>query len=222
MRMAYPVLYLPFHLIQSALGRKAEAKLRSRSSGERRQGRSRRICREEACLPGLVGSLLSRVGGRASPHRAKSVSPSAQKEVLVAAHAAGCVQTGAMPHAITSDTRFVHSTDEVPRRRDPRAGSVTASYKKNAKGEPHALAPGTRSHWPRLQGCQQIQSSSALRRDERCNRCSFVRLVFDMEKVSPAAAASTWPAGTSSWQPASLLRNVSQHEPQNGRTNPLR
>ena len=220
MRMALPMLHLPFHLIQSALGQKVEAKPRSRSPWERRQGRPARVCREEACLPGRMGSRLSCVGGRASPLRAKSVLPAPQQGVLGAAHAGGGVQTGAMLHAITLDTRFVHSTDEVPQRRvAPRP--VTASYKKNSKGQPYALGPGTRSHWPRLQGCQQIQSSPALP-DERCNRYQSVRPVFDTEKVSLTAAAPTWPARTSSWKPVSLLRNVSQHERPHGWANPLR
>ena len=220
MRVAYPVLYLPFHLIQSALGQKAGAKPGSWSLRECCQRRPAMACGEEACLPGRMGSRLSRVGGRASPHRAKSVSLSARKGVPGAAHAVGCAQTGAMLHAITSDARFVHSTDEVPRRRAaPRP--ATASYKKNTKGEPHAPEPGTRSHWPRPQGCQQIQSSPA-QPDERSNCYQFLRRGFDMEKVSLAAAATTWPAGTSSRQPAFPLRNVSQHGSQNGGTNPLR
>jgi hypothetical protein len=221
MRMAYPMLYLPLHLIQSALGQKVEAKPRGLSPWERRQGRSVMICREEASLPGRMGSRFSRVGGRASPLRAKSVSLSAQKGVLDAAHAVGCAQTGAMLHAITYDTRFVPSTDEVPQRRAaPRP--VTASYKKNSKGEPHALVPGTRSHWPRFQGCQQIQSSPAPSRDERCNRYQFLRPVFDTGKVSSTAPATKWPARTSSWKPVSMLRNVPQHEVLHGGTNPLR
>jgi hypothetical protein len=221
MRMAYPVLYLPFHLIQSALGQKVEAKPGSPSPWERRQRRPAMACGEEASLAGRMGSRFSRVGGRASPLRAKSVSPSSQKGVLGAAYAVGGVQTGAMSHAITSGAQFVHSTDEVPRRRAaPRP--ATASYKKNSKGKPHALVPGTRSHWPRFQGCQQIQSSPAPWRDERCNRYQFVCHGFDTEKVSLTAAATKWPDGTSSRQPVFLLRNVSQHESQNRGTNPLR
>jgi hypothetical protein len=221
MRMAYPVLYLPLHLIQSALGQKVEAKPRGQTFRERRQGRSARICREVACLPGRAGSRLSRAVGRASPLRAKSVSLSAQKGVLAVAYAVSCVQIGAVLHAITSDVRLVHSTDEVPRRQvAPRP--VSASYKKDSKGKPYALVPGTRSHWPRFQGCQQIQSSPAPSRDERCNRYQFLCQVFDMEKVSPTAAATKWPDRTSSGQPVLPLRNVSQHEPQNRGTNPLR
>lgn len=219
--MAYPVLYLPFHLIRSALGQKVEAEPRSQCPWECCQGRPAMACREEACLPAPMGSRLSRVGGRASPPLAKSVSPSAQKGVLDAVHAVSCGQTGAMLHAITFDIRFVHSTDEVPRRLVPRAGSVTASHKKNSKGKPHAPVPGTRSHWPRLQGSQQIQSSPVLP-DERCNRYQSVRSVFDTGKVSSTAAATKWPARTSSWKPVLMLRNVPQHERQNGWTNPLR
>lgn len=211
MRVALPVLYLPFRLIQPALGQKVEAKPGRSTPRERRQRRTAMACDEEASLPGPMGSRLSRVGGRASPLQAKPVSPSTQKGILGAAYAVGCAQTGAMSHAITSDTRFVHSTDEVPRRRvAPRP--VTASYKTNSKGEPHASVPGTRSQWPRLQGCQQIQSSPASARDERCNRNRLVGMGFGTEKVSVAAAATKWPARTSSWQPAFRLRNVSQHE----------
>jgi hypothetical protein len=221
MRMAYPVLYLPFHLIRSAPGQKAEAKPGRPYPRERRQGKSAMTCCEEARLAGRMGSRLSRVGGRASPHRAKSVLPSPQKGVLDAVQAVDCAQTGMMQHAITFDTRFDHSTDEVPRRRVPRAGPVTASYKKNSKGKPHASVPGTRSHWPRLQGCQQIQSSPVFR-DERRNRYQFVRSGFDTGKVSSTAAATKWPARTSSWKPVFTLRNAPQHESQNGGTNPLR
>jgi hypothetical protein len=221
MKVAYPVLYLPFHLIQSALGRKVEAKPGWPSPWERRQGRPARACREEARLAGRMGSRLSRVGGRASPHRAKSVALSAQNAFLATAAAVGGAQTGIMLHAITYDIRFVHSTDEVPRRQAA-PQPVTASYKKKTKGKPHAPVPGTRSHWPRLQGCQQSQSSPAPSRDERCNRYQFVRQGFDMAKVSLAAAATKWPDGTSSRQPAVPLRNVAQHEPRSGGTNPLR
>ncbi len=214
MRMAYPVLSFPFHLIQSALGQKVEAKPGSRCPRERSQRSSAMICDEEACLPARMGSRLSRVGGRASPHRVKSVSSSAQKRILDAAFAVSCGQTGIMLHAVTFDTRFVHSTDEVPQRWVAYR-PITASYKKNTKGKPHALVPGTRSHWPRFQGCQQIQSSPALR-DERCNHYQFLRQVFDTEKVSSTAAATKWPVGTSSQQPVLMLRNVSQHKHQNG------
>ena len=221
MRMAYPVLYLPFHLIQSALGQKAEVKPGRSSPRERCQRRSAMACGEEADLPGLMGSRLSRDGGRASPHRAKSVSFSPRKRVLGVAHAGGSVQTGAMRHAITWDTQFVHATDEVPRRRVA-LRPVTASYKMNSKGKPHAPVPGTRSHWPRFQGCQQIQSSSAPSRNERCNRYQLFCQSFDTGKVSLAAAATKWPDGTSSRQPAVPLRNVSQHKVPDRATNPLR
>jgi hypothetical protein len=221
MRVAYPVLYLPFHLIQSALGQKVEAKPGSRSPRERRQRRPAMACGEEARLAGRLGSHLSRVGGRASLLRAKSVALSAQNELLATAAAVTCGPTGAMLHAITSDIRFIHSTDEVPRRRAaPR--SVTASHKKNSKSKPHALAPGTRSHWPRLQGCQQSQSSPAPSRDERRNRYQSVGPDSDTEKASLAAAATKWPDGTSSRQPAFPLRNVSQHGTRHRGTNPLR
>jgi hypothetical protein len=221
MRMAYPVLYLPFHLIQSALGQKVEAKPERRSFRERRQRRPAMACGEEARLAGRLGSHLSRIGGRASPLRAKSVALSAQNELLATVAAVTCGPTDAMLHAITSDTRFVHSTDEVPRHRAaPR--SVTASYKKNSKGKPHAPGPGTRSHWPRLQGCQQNQSSPAPSRDERHNRYQFVGQESDTKKASLAAAATKWPDGTSSRQPAFPLRNVSQHGFRHRWTNPLR
>jgi hypothetical protein len=207
MKVAYPVLYLPFHLIQSALGQKDEAKPRWPSPRERRQGRPARACREEARLAGRMGSHLSRVGGRASPLRAKSVALSAQNELLATAAAVTCGSTGAMLHAITSDVRFVHSTDEVPRRQAaPRP--VTASYKKKTKGKPHASVPGTRSHWPRFQGCQQIQSSFASRRNERCNHHRRLCSVFVMEKVSLAAAATKWPGGTSNRQPVPAKKHL--------------
>jgi len=221
MRMAYPVLYLPFHLIQSALGQKAEAKPGSSSPWERGQRRSAMACDGEASLAGLMGSRLSRVGGRASPLKAKSVSSSPRKRVLGVARAVGSVQTGAVWHAITLDIQFVHATDEVPRRRVV-LRPVTASYKMNSKGKPHAPVPGTRSHWPRFQGCQQIQSSSAPLRDERCNRYQWLCLGLDMKKVSLAAAATKWPDGTSSRQPAVPLRNVSQDQAHHRATNPLR
>jgi hypothetical protein len=221
MRTAYPVLYLSFHLIQSALGQKAEAKPGSPSPWERCQRRPAMACGEEASSSGLAGSRLSRVGGRASPLWAKSVSSSPRKRVLGVAHAGGSVQTGAMLHVITLDTQFVPSTDEVPRRRAV-LRPVTASYKMNSKGKPHAPVPGTRSHWPRFQGCQQSQSSSAPSRNERCNRYQLPCQGLDTEKVSLAAAATKWPDGTSSRQPAVLLRNVSQHEARDRATNPPR
>lgn len=221
MRMAFPVLYLPFHLIQSALGQKVEAKPGSPFPRERRQGRAARAGREVACLAGRMGSRSSRAGGRASPHRAKSASRSAQSGFLVAAHAVGCAQSVAMLHAITLDRWLVRFTDEVPRRQAaPR--SVRASYKMITKGKPHAPVPGTRSRWPRFRGCQQIQSSLALRPDQRCNRYRRFAAVFVMEKVSLAAAATKWPDGTSSRQPVVPLRNISQHGRCLRPANPLR
>ena len=72
-------------------------------------------------------------------------------------HAVSGSQIDSVRHAIMSGEWCSNLTDEVLRRLDP-PGRVTVGYKSYTKGQPEALVTGTRSHWPRLKGCQQRQS----------------------------------------------------------------
>src|SRR5450759_2532692 len=72
MRMAYDMLYLPIHLIRSALGQKVEAKPMGSSPRERCQGRAVMSDREVAGLAGVMGLPMGLNSGRVSPFRTKS------------------------------------------------------------------------------------------------------------------------------------------------------
>ena len=106
-------------------------------------------------------------------------------------------------HAITSDTRLLHITGEVPP--CPVKTQVIAGYKAT-KGQLHARAAVTVSCRHRPQGYQQRQSSP-LTQDERQNHKQPVRAPVT-RIVSPRLTATKWPAGTSSRQPLGTLRNI--------------
>jgi len=158
-------------------------------------------------------------GGRASVASAKSVFPPQWGRFLAVAAIAVTDSQSAGSSATRCHARHkcVHTTGEVLRRLFP-CGTVTASYKQAVKGLPDASAAGTRSHRPCPWGCQQNQSSPATR-DERGYRSRSVKPLV-VGKVSPTAAATKWPAGTSSRQPVASLRNVRSHDLRPTRTKP--
>lgn len=184
--------------------------------GERRQGGPETGRREEAGFHGLAGWRFGWRRGRASRARAKSVLPAPLREDPAAVKTVTSSQSTLVRPAIMSGIQCVHTTGEVPRRLYP-PGKVTASYKQAVKGSPDALATGTASYRPCPWGCQQSQSSPATR-DQRQNRSRPVKLGLVYGKVSPSVAATKWPAGTSSRQPAGLLRNVPRYEARSIRT----
>lgn len=190
-----------YPLIQSALGGYRDAKLRG-SLGECRQCGSAMSRNEEARVPGRMGLRLGRVGGRASPHWAKTVDSASLGKPPALAYAVSVGRSDPVKHAITLGAWLGHITDEVPRRLPPWAG-VTAGYKQLVKGQRDAPVAGTVSYRPRLQGCQQRHSSPdpPAGWDERLNRTQSVSAPVT-RIVSVAAQATKWPAGTSSRQPA--------------------
>ena len=216
--MATELLILPLHLIQSALGQKVEAKPRVSYSRERSQDRVARRGREVACLPGVMGSHLGRSCGRETPSLSKSVLSASFVTGRAAVYAvSGALMTLVLP-AITSRTRNVPLTDEIPRRPLPSWSGVSLAYKSDTKGPADAPVTGRASPQPRLQGCRQRQSrgarpgrfgGQALCSERQNLRVPCGPLRF-MGPVSPAIAATKWPGGTSSCQLAGWLRNSPQ------------
>lgn len=209
------MLTLPDHLIVSAHNQSVETKPWG-NPGERSQDGPAMDHREEARLHGRIGWRLGRNGGRAPVASAKSVLPAPIGEDPAVAQAVTDSQPILVLHAVMSGTQRVHTTGEVPRRLFL-PGRVTASYKQAVKGSPEASAAETKSHRLCPWGCQQRQSSPPTR-DERQNRSWSVNPFLVFGKVSPTAAATTWPAGTSSWQPVGSLRNILCHEDRSTRT----
>src|SRR5206468_11322632 len=209
MRMASDVLIQHLHLIQSVLGQKVEAKPRGSSPRESSQGRAVMPGLEVACLPGRMGLPLGRSRERVSPCRAKFVLSGHFQTGLVCAYAVSAAPMTPVLQAITFCTWFVRFTDEVPRRLGL-SGQVTASYKSDTKGLPHASVTRTGSPRPCLRGCQQRQSRGAPLRlaggacSERQNLRVPRGLFWFMGPVSPAIAATKWPGGTSSRHLAGL------------------
>jgi hypothetical protein len=203
------VLLLHDHLIASAGNQSVETELWGGTPGERSQ--DGRVRREEASLHGLAGW---RLGWTEDERPSLARSPSSRPKwedfwLLQQVRLPTVSPKGPVLHAVTPGTQCVHTTGEVLRGLFP-PGRVTASYKQAVKGWPDASATGTASYRPCPWGCQQSQSSPATR-DERQNRSRSVKLGVVFGKVSPTAAATKWPAGTSSWQPAGLLRNILRH-----------
>jgi hypothetical protein len=182
---------------------------------ERSQGQARRSGLEVACLPSLMGLPLDQDRGRASPLRAKSVFSVSAKRSRVPAHAASGMPSALVLHAITSDTRNIHLTDEVSRC-PGLGGQVSANYKPDAKGLRHAPVTGRGSPQPRLWRCQQRQSRGACTWETRgmCSERQNLRVPFGslrfMGPVSPVIKAAQWPGRTFSCQLASLLSNSPQ------------
>jgi hypothetical protein len=194
-------------LIQSALKRKTGAKLWG-NSGECSQGDSVMDRLEEASSRCLAGLRIGCASGRASPLRAKSVFSASFWRTPAAAFAVSGVQIGIVFGAITQGAWRDHLTGEVPRCLPLPAG-VTAGYKLDRKASPTQRWRERRLVRPRLWGCQQSQSSggSLAGRHERLNRKQPVPSPVT-RIVSLATKATTWPAGTSSRQLASSLRNI--------------
>jgi hypothetical protein len=216
--MATELLILPLHLIQSALGQKVEAKPRVSYSRERSQDRVARRGREVACLPGTMGSHLGRSCGRETPSLSKSVLSASFVTGRAAVYAvSGALMTPVLP-AITSRTRNVPLTDEVPRRPLPSWSGVSLAYKSDTKGPADAPVTGRASPQPRLEGSRQRQSRGArpgrFSGQALCSERQNLRVPCGplrfMGPVSPAIAATKWPGGTSSCQLVGLLRNSPQ------------
>jgi hypothetical protein len=213
MRLAEDMLNLHLPLIQSALGQKVEAKLVGRSH----QGRSQRWAvmpnDEVASLPGMAGLHLgwSRSNERTSPFRVKfGLLTSWTGRVI--AYAVSDAPSAPVLQAITSCAQHVLLTDEVPRRPVP-PGQVSPGYKSYTKGLGHASETGRASPQPRLKGSQQRRSKSECGRlsNRTCAERQNLRVPCgppgSMRQVSTAFAATKWPDGTSSCQPAEWLRN---------------
>lgn len=208
------MLYLPLHLMQSALHQKAEVKPGA-VPRERSQGRPVMGGREVAYLPSEVGLRTGRSGERVSSFRAKFDLSASLATGRVTARAVNGVPAAPVHHAITSCPRNIHPTDEVLRGPD-RSGRVSVSYKPYAKGVRDASVTGTGSPRPRLEGWPQRRSRGAPNRfavsacSERQNlRVPGESLRF-MGPVSPAIQATQWPGRTSSCQIAGSLRNSPQ------------
>ena len=202
------MLYLPIHLIQSALGRKVEVKPVGFAHRERSQCWTAMSGSEVACLAGVMGLPMGLNSGRVSPFRTKSVFPASTPGSRAAIYAVSGMLRVKVIHAVTSHTWFVHLTDELPRCSGP-GGRESARYKPYAKGSRYAPVSGTGSPRPRLKGTQQRQSSPAVR-DERLNLRMPSRAVGFMGSVSLEPNATEWPGGTSSCQHSGLLSNNPQ------------
>lgn len=208
------MLCIPLHLIRSEPGQKEEAKPTEILGRECSQGLAAMPSREVASLPSQMGSPMGRYGGRASPFRAKSVS-SPHRRIRRAAHSVNGASALPARPAITSGKRNVHPTDEVPRRPDPH-DQVSFSYKAHPKGSSHASEMRTSSSRPHPKGQQQRRSRGKSSRlthwigSERQNLNVLIGSSAFMGSVSSAVKATKWPEGTSSPQPALMLRNRPQ------------
>jgi len=209
------MLYLPIHLIQSALGRKVEVKPVGFAHRERSQCWTAMSGSEVACLAGVMGLPMGLNSGRVSPFRTKSVFPASTSGSRAAIYAVSGMLRVKVLHAVTSHTWFVHLTDELPRCPGP-GGRVSARYKPYAKGSRHAPVSGTGSPRPRLKGTQQRQSSPALR-DERQYLGMPARMVGFMGLVSSGPKATKWLGGTAYRQHPGSLNNNPQQPDEFGR-----
>lgn len=130
----------------------------------------------------------------------------------VAAYAVSGAPTILVLPAIMPSIQHVPLTDEVPRR-PVLSGLVSPGYKSYTKGLGDASEAGRASPQPRPKGCQQRQSRSLWSRvtDDACSERQNLRVppgpLGSMGLVSSATAATKWPGGTSSCQPAGLLSN---------------
>jgi hypothetical protein len=207
--MAKDLLYLHLHLIQPALGQKAETKPSSRECS---QGLTVMSGIGVASLPGRMGSRLGKAFGRASALRAKSDFSASAKRSRDAAHAGNGMPMVIVQHAITLDTGFDRLTEEVLRHTVP-VGQLSVRYKPNAKGGRHVSVAGRVSPQPRLRGWQQRRSRGPRTQfvgSERQNlRVPSGSKKF-MGSVSPVIQATPWPGGTSSCQMTGLLSNGPQ------------
>ena len=207
-RMANELLILPLHLIQSVLGQKVEAKPMGRCHRERSQGRAAMRGREVACLPSLMGSPLSRSRRRETPSLSKSVLSAYFETGRAPAHAVSGALLAPVLQAVTSDTRNVHLTDEVPRCPGSSGTRVSEVYKSDTKGPPDAPATGTGSPRPRPWGWRQRRSRGPHCGDsERQNLRVSSGPLRSTGQVSPMSQATKWLGRTSSCQHIGSLRN---------------
>ena len=158
----------------------------------------------------MAGLHLGRCGGRASPLRAKSLSSATRKTNRSQFNSVTLMVSTPVLHAVMPDKRNGHPTDEVPRR--PSSFDwVTSSYKPHAKGLSHSSEARMVSSQPRPKGLQQHRSrcgpATGQEFIERLNHNVSVGSLWPMGLVSTAAKALNCPEGTSSFQPATLLRN---------------
>jgi hypothetical protein len=179
------------------------------SHRERSQGRAVMRGREVACLPSPMGSPSSRDQERATPSLAKFGLSAYFRTGRAAAHAVSGVLMVPVLHAITSDIRNVHLTDEVPRCPGWLTAQVSEVYKSDTKGPPDAPATGTGSPRPRPWGCRQRQSRGPRTHgdSERQNLRVPSGFLRSTGQVSLMPPATKWLDGTSSRQGVSLLRN---------------
>lgn len=207
--MAKDVLYLHLHLIQPALGQKAETKPSNRECS---QGLAVMSGIGVASLPGRKGLRLGKAFGRASALRARSVFSASAKRSRGAAHAGSGMPIVLVQHAIRFDTWLVCLTDEVLRHTDP-VGQLSLRYKPDAKGGGYVSVTGRVSPQPRLRGWQQRRSRgprTPFVGSERQNLRVPSGSGKFMGSVSPVIQATQWPGGTSSCQMAGLLSNSPQ------------
>jgi hypothetical protein len=211
------MLIIHLRLTQSALGQKAEAKPLGLPQRERSQGRPAMGGREVAGLPSELMELpLGWNLGRVTSFLAKSGLSASIVTGRVTAQAASGAPRSPVQQAITSRIRKVRFTDEVPRR--PVHGQVSPGYKSYTKGQGYASAAGTAFPRPRPKGGQQRQSRglrpSRFPGPGACSERQNLRVPLGplrfMGPVSPAIAATTWPGGTSSPQPAGSPSNSPQ------------
>ena len=207
--MARDLLFLHLHLIQSALGQKAETKPSNR---ECCQGPTVMSGIGVACLPGWMGWRLGKGCGRASALRAKSVFSASAKRSRDAVHAVSGEPMILVQHAITLGTELVHLTDEVLRHIGP-GGRLSVRYKPDAKGGRDVSGAGRGSPPLRLRGWQQRRSRGPRAKalgSERQNLRVPSGPGKIMGSVSPVIKATSWPGGTSSCRMAGLLSNNPQ------------
>lgn len=207
--MATDLLFLHLHLIQSALGQKAETKPSNRECS---QGLAVMSGIGVASLSGRMGLRLGKAFGRASALRAKSDFSASAKGSRGAAHAGSGMPIVLVQHAITLDTWLDHLTDEVLRHTGP-GGQLSVRYKPDAKGGCYVSVAGRVSPQPRLRGWQQRRSRGRRTQFAGSERQNL-RVPSGSEKfmgsVSPVIKATQWPGGTSSCQMVGLLSNSPQ------------
>jgi hypothetical protein len=219
-------------LVQSVLNQNTEAELWA-CPRECRQCGSAMSRSEEARFRRLMGLRLGRIGGRASPHWAKSAVSVSFRRLPAAAGAVSGGRSDLVARAITQDSWLDHITDEVSRGLPPRGSSqhqleqhvkiaamswrilrrvpsgVNPGYKLRVKGPDDASATGTVSYRPRSQRWQQRRSSRVPLpgRDERQNLKQPVQAPAT-RIVSRVIKATKWLAGTSFRQITPALRNI--------------
>jgi len=124
--------------------------------------------------------------------RSEAVFSASSRRIPAAALTVSGPQTVRVVHAITWGTGLAYITGEVPP--CPAKTQVIAGYKYDAKSPLDARVAVTASDRHRPQGCQQRQSSPALR-DERPYLKQPVRAPVT-RIVSPRAPATKWPTGS--------------------------